>query len=1198
MKTTLLLLGLVSALVPLSTHAQGTCGSASNVFDFTAAANDDVDWRTRSATVGQTTFSTSGFASSNNVATFRTEDLTTNNQRLVWKADYAAINGTSTVTFTFSRAVSSLKIVVSDIDRNGQSGNRNNYQDAVTFDAYPTDEVSVANRIGLTNDNVVNSRTGLTRNGNTITDATNVNDGDGITTITFAQPVKKLVLTYANTATADNNPGSQSIGINSLTWCKLTPTAANDAQTTSYYTPPAVNVLSNDVADGTFNAATLDLIPATPAVDAVFTDANGVTYTANPTTGLVTITNSAKYVGTSVLAYSVKDNAAQVATASLTTTLTNAAPVASNYSVTRSYSVSTPINLLAGVTDEDDNASIDEATVDLNPALSRRQATYAVPNQGVFTVDDAGAVTFAPVNNFVGTSTLSYTVQDEKGLLAGVKQLVLTTTSAAPVATNDVATRSNIAREPIYILLNDTDPDNDLAPATVDLNPATPARDLTYTDGTKGTYTVDTNGLVSFAAQNGFTGTSTLTYRVQDARGSVSNTATLTLTVTQTLANDDSNVTPRNTVVLGNVLINDNNRPGTSLTVTTTPVTAPTHGRVTLQANGNYSYQPTTSYTGPDTFTYRVSDGNVSSTATVTMLVYDPTSACTEATGPNLLRNADFAQGNVGFQTDYTYVADQADVNNELVPEGLYAVGASAANFHGNFAQTGADGATDNFLMINGSNTIKKLYSQTVTVEPNKYYNFSAQVNNILAGVTQTTDDDPVFGFVINGASTSAITSIPENPDTWQVLSDIWFSGNNTTATFEIVNVSIAAGGNDMGIDNVYFGTCNEAPTAIRDLVFVPPIVATSFTVITNDQDDGGIQGTSVLLYPMAGTGTGSKNLTTSEGTFVTNVSTGAVTFTPAAGFTGSATIMYQGQDGAGAISNQAPVTVRVGPIAAADAQNMSGQRTAVLNATANDQDADGVNPATLDLDPSTPEQDLTRVVPNAGVFQADETGVVTFTPVSTFSGTVSIPYTVADYLGATSNQSRLSVTLNQPLPVTLTSFAVTTQGADALLNWVTATEVRNSHFVVERSLDGQAFAPIATVQGHGSTTQAHTYRFRDARAQQVAERLYYRLRQVDTDGTAQNSGVRTVKFEQPTGQPTFSVSPNPAVGPVTLDLTSLPTGPYTVQLLDATGRVLYTGSVVGGTTAPLAVRALSQGVYLVVVQSSRLRITQRLVQH
>src|SRR5437762_1890048 len=71
------------------------------------------------------------------------------------------------------------------------------------------------------------------------------------------------------------------------------------------------------------------------------------------------------------------------------------------------------------------------------------------------------------------------------------------------------------------------------------------------------------------------------------------------------------------------VLANDSDSDGDTLSVTL--VSQPAHGTLTLNSNGSFSYTPATNYNGPDSFSYRASDGQTSSgTATVTILVDPP----------------------------------------------------------------------------------------------------------------------------------------------------------------------------------------------------------------------------------------------------------------------------------------------------------------------------------------------------------------------------------------------------------------------------------------------------------------------------------------------------------------------------------------------------------------------------------------------
>ncbi|WP_133274385.1 beta strand repeat-containing protein [Hymenobacter radiodurans] len=180
------------------------------------------------------------------------------------------------------------------------------------------------------------------------------------------------------------------------------------------------------------------------------------------------------------------------------------------------------------------------------------------------------------------------------------------------------------------------------------------------------------------------------------------------------------------------------------------------------------------------------------------------------------------------------------------------------------------------------------------------------------------------------------------------------------------------------------------------------------------------------------------------------------------------------------------------------------------------------------------------------------------------------------------------------PLPVELTKFDVIAQTNNALLTWATASEKNNDHFDVERSVNGTTFERVGTVKGNGSTTTAHQYSFVDAGASRFGQQLYYRLRQVDTDGTEAFSPVRTVTFAPQTVQVTLY--PNPATTTTTLDLSTLPLGTYSVTLIDMTGRTLITEQVAGGIRQPLMVSQLPAGTYLVRIQGTNTNLTQRLV--
>src|SRR6185312_8654413 len=107
------------------------------------------------------------------------------------------------------------------------------------------------------------------------------------------------------------------------------------------------------------------------------------------------------------------------------------------------------------------------------------------------------------------------------------------------------------------------------------------------------------------------------TYKVNDGTLD-SNVATVTIAVTAVddapVAANDSYTTDEDTaltVAAPGVLGNDTDVDSTTLTAVV--VAAPAHGKLTLNANGSFTYTPAANYNGPDTFSYKVNDGSLDS---------------------------------------------------------------------------------------------------------------------------------------------------------------------------------------------------------------------------------------------------------------------------------------------------------------------------------------------------------------------------------------------------------------------------------------------------------------------------------------------------------------------------------------------------------------------------------------------------------
>jgi hypothetical protein len=86
------------------------------------------------------------------------------------------------------------------------------------------------------------------------------------------------------------------------------------------------------------------------------------------------------------------------------------------------------------------------------------------------------------------------------------------------------------------------------------------------------------------------------------------------------------------------------------------------------------------------------------------------------------------------------------------------------------------------------------------------------------------------------------------------------------------------------------------------------------------------------------------------------------------------------------------------------------------------------------------------------------------------------------------------------PLPVELLTFDATCNGEGTIINWVTAVEINNDYFVVEKSYDATVFFDLTTVNGAGNSNNQNNYSVIDNDA--TGALVYYRLKQVDFDGT------------------------------------------------------------------------------------------------
>lgn len=186
------------------------------------------------------------------------------------------------------------------------------------------------------------------------------------------------------------------------------------------------------------------------------------------------------------------------------------------------------------------------------------------------------------------------------------------------------------------------------------------------------------------------------------------------------------------------------------------------------------------------------------------------------------------------------------------------------------------------------------------------------------------------------------------------------------------------------------------------------------------------------------------------------------------------------------------------------------------------------------------------------------------------------------------------------PLPVELTAFAASAKTRHVALAWTTASERGASHFAVERSGDGAAWAAIGAVAAAGDADAVNDYAFSDGAP--LAGANYYRLRQVDVDGAEALSAVEVVHFGAgDAGLADVVAYPNPARAYVAL--AGLPEahgpggpggpGAVTARLLDVSGREV---AVLGFGASRMSLAGVPAGVYALVVESGPDQAVRRII--
>lgn len=249
----------------------------------------------------------------------------------------------------------------------------------------------------------------------------------------------------------------------------------------------------------------------------------------------------------------------------------------------------------------------------------RTISAHTNPAHGTLTFDGTTFV-YNPTPGYVGADSFTYTVTS--GGVAETTTVNIDVTNIKPVAVNDARTINEDSPQVSGNLLsNDRDDDGDVLTLTgFRVNGIDYTLGTTHTlPGNQGQLQVNADGSYLYNPVADWNGQVSIGYTIFDGNmgGTAQGSFILTMAPVADVQ-DDAYIAHAGQSIDGNIMVNDSfSNPAHNVTA----VTQPAHGRVTITANNTVLYVPQQGYVGNDSYTYTVTSGGVTETATVRVIM-------------------------------------------------------------------------------------------------------------------------------------------------------------------------------------------------------------------------------------------------------------------------------------------------------------------------------------------------------------------------------------------------------------------------------------------------------------------------------------------------------------------------------------------------------------------------------------------------
>jgi VCBS repeat-containing protein len=488
----------------------------------------------------------------------------------------------------------------------------------------------------------------------------------------------------------------------------------------------------------------------------------------------------------------------------------------------------------------------------------RYVSSYTSPAHGTVSVDAQGNAIYNPTTGFSGTDTFDYTVTsngttEHTTVTITVNHTPPTAAPIADVAANDAQAVSIATASSFH------DTDGNTLTYTVTGLPAGLA-----IDPNTGVISGTLGGHDSVAVANGVYN---VTVTADDGQGgTVGNSFHITVSNPPPVAANDTGTGSEGGTIAGNVLTNDHDPDGDALTVVTTPVSAPAHGSLVLNADGSYVYTPQSNYYGSDSFTYRVNDtdgGTATAVVslTITQVDHAPTSTALPDQTNSVGATVSVAEASHFNDVDgdpLTYTATglppglSINANTGVISGTLTTVG----NYHITVTGTDPSGLSSSETFAWTTTPVADNGPNTVGMLPAASGADATAVSLATAGGFSDPDGDP-----LHYSATGLPAGLSIDPNTGVISgtlgghASVGGTNGNNAGVYTVV-VTADDGHGSTAAQGFTFTASNPAPIAVADTATGAENTTITGNVLTNDHDPDGdalTVGTSPVVTPTHG---------------------------------------------------------------------------------------------------------------------------------------------------------------------------------------------------------------------------------------------------------------------------------------------------------------------------------------------------------